>query len=365
MKTSESISIYNRKTRINITIDDIIKYHGGLCPGIAMGFKATKLAINELCEEVPRRDDFLIIISNTLPKCAVDALEFIFRAKTRGNLIIKNTGKKDIDWKLTYVGKSSKWGIIIKLKQNSPEEMLPKLEREEFTKYIMSSDINELFDYEIVTDKYKINKLKSNNKSNNIMMGVYKFHNHESPGTTIGTIMTDYAIELMNKLYNLNITNNKIHKYIYVIVETDVCLPDAAQVITKCTIGNSKMKVMDYNKFAMTLYYWDWDDLANKHRGFGIRIYIDTSNEKQKKYKKFYDWFLKRKTKEKLPKNILFDEIIRANRDLLKYDKVYVKCLRNVKFNIMYCKICGEPCPENDIGICGGCKGEKYYTLIE
>lgn len=106
---TEGISIYNRKNLLEISIYDIAKYHGGMCPGIAVGFKAIKLAIKLLWEgEIPQRDDFLIIVTNDLPKCAGDALEFVTRAKTKGNLVVNPGGNGRIDWTFVFARKSKK-----------------------------------------------------------------------------------------------------------------------------------------------------------------------------------------------------------------------------------------------------------------
>ncbi len=146
---TEGISIYDKTRLLEITIDDIVKYHGGLCPGIAVGFKATKFAAMSLWgDEIPKRDDFLIIITNKLPKCAVDALEFITRAKTRGNLIIENTDKERMDWSFTFARKSEKTALNVKLRQNAPKQRLPKMDRDEFTGFVMRSKIGDLFDFE-------------------------------------------------------------------------------------------------------------------------------------------------------------------------------------------------------------------------
>ena len=38
------------------------------------------------------------------------------------------------------------------------------------------------------------------------------------------------------------------------ICETAVCLPDAVQLLTPCTIGNGCMKIFDTGRVAVTLY---------------------------------------------------------------------------------------------------------------
>ncbi|RLI93436.1 MAG: hypothetical protein DRO92_04315 [Candidatus Altiarchaeales archaeon] len=143
----ESISIYNRNNLINIGIRDIEKYHGGLCPGILIGFKATELAIERLWNsEVPQRDEFLITISEKVCECVIDSFEFITRARSRGNLIIKPTNKRGIDWSFIFVRRSTDRAIEIRLKDAiSPRKRLPKSKRDEFSRMIKNSDAHKLF----------------------------------------------------------------------------------------------------------------------------------------------------------------------------------------------------------------------------
>jgi len=42
--------------------------------------------------------------------------------------------------------------------------------------------------------------------------------------------------------------------YLNTVSETVVCLPDAVQLLTPCTIGNGFLQVLDWGKFALTAY---------------------------------------------------------------------------------------------------------------
>jgi len=86
---------------------------------------------------------------------------------------------------------------------------------------------------------------------------IKRFHGLVAPGLVIGGFMVDYALELLG-------SNSEADA----IVETMHCLPDAIQIFTPCTYGNGWMKVLDWDKFAFSLY--------NKRnlKGFRVWLYI-------------------------------------------------------------------------------------------
>ena len=51
------------------------------------------------------------------------------------------------------------------------------------------------------------------------------------------------------------------------VTETVVCLPDAVQLLTPCTIGNGFLQILDWGKFALTGY--DRETLA------GVRVWLN------------------------------------------------------------------------------------------
>ena len=81
------ISIYDEGELIEISIEDVGKYHGDICPCVAVTFRATQLAIRELWKDkMPERMDFRII-SRCPTLGSQDVIDFITRAKTGENRV--------------------------------------------------------------------------------------------------------------------------------------------------------------------------------------------------------------------------------------------------------------------------------------
>ena len=75
-----------------MNFEDAVKFHGHACPGLAIGYRVAKLALQEL--GVRSRDEELVaIVENN--SCAVDAIQ-LFCGTTfgKGNLIFRNFGKQ-------------------------------------------------------------------------------------------------------------------------------------------------------------------------------------------------------------------------------------------------------------------------------
>ena len=75
------------------------------------------------------------------------------------------------------------------------------------------------------------------------LLAVENFHGLKAPGVVIGGFMVDWAQEGLSPGVEAD-----------AIVETCHCLPDAVQLLTPCTFGNGWLKVLDWDKFALSLY---------------------------------------------------------------------------------------------------------------
>ncbi|RKX70796.1 hypothetical protein DRP53_03795 [candidate division WOR-3 bacterium] len=121
------ISVYDGENLLHISIEDVGKYHGDICPCLIVGFRAIQLAVSQLWEdEIPRREDFKII--SAFPgQGSQDAFEFITRAKTRGDFKLGLPEGTDIaniskdNWVFIIARKPTKERIKIWLK----EEVFP------------------------------------------------------------------------------------------------------------------------------------------------------------------------------------------------------------------------------------------------
>ena len=72
---------------------------------------------------------------------------------------------------------------------------------------------------------------------------VKSFHGNLAPGLLIGGFMVDLAMKHLPE-----------GEFFDAVCETPVCLPDAVQILTPCTIGNGWLSIVPFGKFAVTLY---------------------------------------------------------------------------------------------------------------
>jgi len=178
-----------------------------------------------------------------------------------------------------------------------------------------------------------------------------EFHTYPAPGVLIGAFMVDYALEL------LGVTADK---KLYGVCETPKCLPDALQVIARCTTGNNRLKVVPIGKFAITLNAPSDGETAE-----AVRVYVDL--EKLKNYPTIDIWYANSPAYDKhTMKGRLQDEIFRAGRMILSFERVRVPVKKKKKWSSVTCPCCGETVPDYLIegDHCGACGSMKYYEKI-
>ena len=80
--------------KLNILpFSDVTKFHGHVCPGSAIGYRAAEIAINELSTTRSTDEEFLAIVEND--SCSVDAIQVVAGCTFgKGNLIFKDYGKQ-------------------------------------------------------------------------------------------------------------------------------------------------------------------------------------------------------------------------------------------------------------------------------
>lgn len=173
---------------------------------------------------------------------------------------------------------------------------------------------------------------------------IRSFHGHVAPGLVIGLKMVDLARRHLpdGVLFDA-------------VCETASCLPDAVQLLTPCTVGNSWLKIHDLGKFALTLY--------DKSNGRGCRVFLDPG--KLEAWPEFHAWFYKRKSKADQDFDALLEDIRRAGSDCLTPCPVDVhpsyRAARS-KGPIATCSLCGEAYPEAHGDVCRGCQGQTPYA---
>ena len=174
---------------------------------------------------------------------------------------------------------------------------------------------------------------------------IERFHGWKAPGVVIGGLMVDLAQEHIGTGVEAD-----------AIVETIHCLPDAVQIFTPCTFGNGWMKVVDWDKFALTLY--------DKKTFEGVRVWLDL--EKTRRFPDVYNWYMRLVSKAELPLDVLLKSIEEAGRGMLSCTPVRVIQYRGKlkKARIEICSRCGEAYPASQGDACLACQGKGYYKPI-
>ncbi len=172
------------------------------------------------------------------------------------------------------------------------------------------------------------------------------FHNYPAPGLMLGGYMVEAAKARMPEgtLYE-------------VLAETPWCLPDAAQMLTPCTIGNGWLKVENLGRYAVTLY--------DKHTGEGLRVAV--CPKKLDKYGEYKTWLYKLKPKPEQDTLLLQRQIALAGASVCNIEKVTVTdsiLKKRSKGKIADCPVCGEPYPRYHGAICRACQGDSPYRQI-
>ena len=170
-----------------------------------------------------------------------------------------------------------------------------------------------------------------------------EFHGYSSPGMLLGGFMLDRALLQLGSTPFLN-----------VVVETVVCLPDAVQLLTPCTLGNGFLQILDWGKFALTTY----DRISLR----GVRAWLD--QDELGRFSLIRDWFEKTGRPREKPPFMSLSEEIRAAVDRLT-------CLHEVRLHRALkdtepvptgrCPACGESYALRLGNTCPACCGKAYY----
>jgi formylmethanofuran dehydrogenase subunit E len=175
---------------------------------------------------------------------------------------------------------------------------------------------------------------------------VKSFHGNLAPGLIIGGFIVDLAMKHLPE-----------GEFFDAVCETPVCLPDAVQILTPCTIGNGWLSIVPFGKFAVTLY--------EKYTGKGVRVYLDM--EKLNHWPEIRDWYLKKKKKSEQNPDLLLTQIKEAGHGLLSIQRVQIepeKVRRKKMGPVGVCPVCGEAYPTRDGEKCRSCQGDTPYTNV-
>jgi len=173
---------------------------------------------------------------------------------------------------------------------------------------------------------------------------VEPFHGAVAPGVVVGGFMVDLAMSRMPEGTVFD-----------AICETTACVPDAIQLLTRCTIGNGWLRVFNLGRFALSLY--------DKYEGQGIRVFIDPP--KLEPWPEIKAWLFKLKPKFEQDEELLISQIERAGHSICGMQPVRIQAQylkKKSRGSITTCPLCHEPYPAKDGVICLACQGKSPYT---
>lgn len=169
------------------------------------------------------------------------------------------------------------------------------------------------------------------------------FHGYSAPGLLIG----GYMVEAVKH----RLPEGTLFE---ALVETAKCLPDAVQLLTCCSAGNGRMRVVNLGRYAVCLY--------DKYSLEGWRAAVDL--KKIENYPDIKAWFLKEKTKQEQNTDALLAEIEEAGDQILTLMPARLRMQylnKKTSSPVVACPICREAYPANHGAICRGCQGENPY----
>ena len=172
------------------------------------------------------------------------------------------------------------------------------------------------------------------------------FHGYAAPGVLVGAYMVEFGKRRLPE-----------GTLFEAVVESAKCLPDAVQLLTACSTGNQRLKVLDLGRYAVTLF--------DKHTGDGVRVSLDA--DKMAAFPELHAWFFKEKPKREQDSRRLEAEIRAAADSICGAERVRIAPRflgRRHAEGIVRCPLCGEAYPKEDGPICRGCQGEAPYTAL-
>lgn len=179
-----------------------------------------------------------------------------------------------------------------------------------------------------------------------------EFHTFPAAGLLLGVFMVDLALEKLGV---------KPGGRLYAVTESPKCLPDAVQVITHCTYGNHRLRVINTGRFSITINRFSEGKTAP-----GVRVYIDA--KKASAYPTLYAWYINDPSyRGGVDGEDLLKEIIEAGRSVLSWEYVSVRFTPKEKWDSAKCLSCGEMVPSSTLesGVCRACGSMAYYDKGE
>jgi len=123
-------------------LEGLILFHGHICPGLAIGYRATLAGLERLGVERAEDEELIAIVEND--SCSVDAAQFLAGATFgKGNFFFHDYGKQVF----TFARRDDNHAVRVALKpeKKRPSKIKDAEWREERVKYILDAPLEDLF----------------------------------------------------------------------------------------------------------------------------------------------------------------------------------------------------------------------------
>ncbi len=115
------------------TFEEVVRFHGHACPGLAIGFRMAQAALQAL--NAPRSSDEEIVAIVESDSCGADALQYITGCTFgKGNLIFRDWGKLAY----TLYSRTSRQGVRVTFNRDAVPEGL-RDDREAFIRWVLKA----------------------------------------------------------------------------------------------------------------------------------------------------------------------------------------------------------------------------------
>jgi len=126
-----------------------VEFHGHVCPGLAIGYRASEAAIEKLNLSFSKDEEIVCVTENDA--CGVDAVQVMTGCSIgKGNLIYRGTGKQAF----SFFNRNTGDKVRIMFKKNLNKE---GMDREAMQKHILSASLDDLFEFKEPSYAFPVN----------------------------------------------------------------------------------------------------------------------------------------------------------------------------------------------------------------
>jgi len=128
-------------------VAEAVRFHGHLCPGLAIGLRASKIALERLGATRAEDEELVAIVEND--SCSADGVQWVAGCTFgKGNFFFRDHGKQVFTFALRPSGR----GVRIAIKRRDRRKGEPPVEdREARSRWLLSAPPDDIFDVRDVT----------------------------------------------------------------------------------------------------------------------------------------------------------------------------------------------------------------------